>query len=194
MKRTLTPEQCKRLLTVVSMRASKKSIDQALITSLLLSGSQARTWTWESALSHFLDLPISVYEALRDLAKAKQLTIFPFNHVGFTAAHWIGGNRYQHSIFAANDRKTALTTQEVTRRMKRYAKLAGLNANEMSLRTLVNTHHALMTQYGNADRAAEEIGISVSAIAKPFKSTKSTSRPDARLHGIGRRSLSMKTA
>jgi len=122
------------------------------------------------------------------------MTIFPFNHVGFVQAHWISGNRYQQAIFAACDRKTALTTQEVTRRMKRYAKLAGLNAGEINLRTLVNTHHALMTQFGNADTAAEEIGLSVSAIAKPFKSTKATGRPDARLHGIGRRYLSMKTA
>ncbi|HAR46109.1 MAG TPA: hypothetical protein DCS05_08050 [Nitrospiraceae bacterium] len=213
MKTILSIEQCKVLMNHM------KNADQALFLSLLLCGAEARTWTWEAALEKVLDLPTAVYEALRALAMERQLALFPSSFAGFTQAHWVRQEtKLQTPIFKASLplsssrtsspqvrnalRSQALTTQEVTRRMKRYARLAGLEENQMNLRTALNTHRWLLKSYGSAESASDAIGpvtrdpakrpTRVATITVSWKpiSTSTAGLPssrDLRLHGIGRR-------
>ncbi len=197
MKKTLTLEQTKRLLAMVSA----KRTDKTLVTALLLCGGGARTWTWEDALSHVMDLPLVVYGALKELAISKRLTLIPFNHQYFKPVHWVG-TALREAVFtcgsSTHGEGRPLTTQEVTRRLKLYAQRAGIDPALMSLRTLVNTHHLLIDLYGDADALAEAlpplsaITPTASKIGRRDLGGRKLVR-DGRLHGINRRS-SMKTA
>lgn len=69
-----------------------------------------------------------------------------------------------------------LTTQEITRKIKRYARLAGLNEQQVNMRTLVRTGRELTRKY-DAQYLVDHI------LPKPPKPTVEW-RP---LHGIGRR-------
>lgn len=189
MKRTLTIEQCRALLSLTqpfSSNGKGKAIDHALIVSLLLCGGAARSWTWEDASKSFLSMPTSVYEALKALAISKKLSLFPFNHENFRAVHWVGGGVSKKHIFSVGS--SALTTQEVTRRLNRYGRMAGIVG--LNLRKLVNTHHLLVELYGEAQLLDDALAITVAAattspLARKAKVTKQ--KPEGRLHGIGRR-------
>jgi hypothetical protein len=188
--KTLTIEQCRVIL------AHTKEMDRALFVSLLLCGAKARTWTWEDALSDVLNIPMAVYEGLKGYAVSKKLTIIPFNHAWFTNAHWVNGPRLQSAIFKGRNTLRPYSTHEVTRRLKRYARKAGLKVEDVSLRTVVNTHHFLMAAYGSADEAGDAIIPAAGSQAGGFQETVNWEHVDRdhRLHGIGRRTPSPITA
>ena len=78
-----------------------------------------------------------------------------------------------------SDGDNRLTTQEITRRVKRYAKMAGLNEAEMNLRTMKRSGKALMD---------EQDALELLKVTTPSPS-KDRNRISYRpLHGIGRRS------
>lgn len=193
MKRTLTIEQCKALLNVIEMQGRNKSkvTDRALVLSLLLCSGESRTWTWDDASRHFLNMPTAVYEALRALAMEKKLSLFPFNHERFLKAHWLGMTALNRHVFTIG--KTALTTQEVSRRLNRFGRRAGIvNCN---LRLVVNTHHLLMDLYGDGEAVSDALGINPTPSPSPITKNKNVIREgnkkaEGRLHGIGRRGLS----
>lgn len=193
MKQTLTLEQCKALLRVIAEHGSKnaKAVDHALVVSVLMCGADARTWTWQDALANPIFQPFAVYEAIKNIAISKKLSIFPFNHAGFQAAHWLHATvRLQQSVFTVGSKP--LTTQEVTRRLKRYGKLAGISAGLMNLRTLSNSHQMYLEVFGDADSFAEALEMikfgDEQAAFSPF-STHKPKKADGRLHGINRRSI-----
>lgn len=76
-----------------------------------------------------------------------------------------------------------LTTQEITRKIKRYARLAGLNEEQVNMRTLIRTGRELSKKY-DAQYLVENI---LPKSAKPTVAWKP-------LHGIGRRSRHSVTA
>jgi hypothetical protein len=108
-----------------------------------------------------------------------------------------------------------LGTHEVTRRIKRYARLAGIRTVDASLRTVLHTHKMLVDLYPNSDKLAEVLGLKVSASLQtqvpalrpapvqagsqaqslewsPARGSQATQRVrDRRLHGIGRRNKSV---
>ena len=134
--------------------------------------------------------PFAVYEAIKQVAISKKLSIFPYNHAGFKHAHWINtAARLHRAVFTADAKP--LTTQEVTRRLKRYGKLAGISVTLMNLRTLSNSHQMYLDVFGDADTFAEALDLlrpgSQPAELSPFFQ-KQPEKADARLHGIGRRS------
>lgn len=214
MKKSLTLDQATRLMALTAASDTNRGNpeNRALFLAVLLCGAQARSWTWEDALSDVINMPFAVYYALRDMAAAKKLTIFPFNHAGFTSAHWISGSKLKNAVFTKTGRK-ALTTQEVTRRLKVYAKRAGMKAELVSLRTLGNTHQSFLNLYGDADRIAELLGVAdvttvtrrtppagttqkaanrkqptESSVKTPFLAGSVKVERDPRLHGLNRRS------
>lgn len=77
MKKTLTLEECKALIGVILRHGSTKAklTDHALVVCLLMSGADARTWTWQDAIANPLFQPFAVYEAIKKLAIGKRLTI-----------------------------------------------------------------------------------------------------------------------
>jgi len=191
MKNTLTLEQCKNLIRVIAERGSKntQATDHALVVCLLMCGANVRTWTWQDALANPMFQPFAVYEAIKNIAITKKLSIFPYNHAGFKPAHWLHTSiRLQQAVFTAGSKP--LTTQEVTRRLKRYGKMAGIPAGQMNLRALVNSHQMYLDVFGDADTFAEALdllrfGNEPAALSPFFK--KSQPKKEPRLHGIGRR-------
>lgn len=191
--KTLTLEQLKNLIRAIADHATTgaKATDHALVVCLVMCGSDARTWTWQDALENPLFQPFAVYEAIKSIAITKKLTIFPFNHAGFKPAHWLNTTvRLQQAVFTAGSKP--LTTQEVTRRLKRYGRLAGIPANLMNLRTLSNTHQMYLDVFKDADSFAEALDLlrfgSEPATLSPFFRSKQP-KVSPRLHGIGRRSI-----
>ena len=181
---SLTIDQCK------SMMARMKENDRALFISILLCGAQARTWTWGDVVEKFLEMPMAAYQAFRDLAVSRKLTLFPFNYAGFTSAHWVSGAKLDSPIFTSpSSKRKAWTTQEVSRRFNRYGRMIGVDG--VSLRVAANTHKSLLAGFGSADEAAEVLGLSPNltltpALSLPGRGGTRGSR-DERLHGIGRR-------
>lgn len=89
--------------------------------------------------------------------------------------HSIPGHFAGLGVSNGNNR---LTTQEITRRVKRYAKMAGLNEAEMNLRTMKRSGKALMD---------EQDVLELLKVTTPNPS-KDRNRISYRpLHGIGRR-------
>ena len=213
--KTLSIEQCRAMLAVMSRPSSARSRrttalarsarsappsgtsqDGALFISLLLCGGRARTWTWGDVVENFLEMPMAAYQSLRDLAVTRKLTLFPFNHVSFTNAHWVSAEDKMHrAVFCASVPLSgrAFTTHEVTRRMKRYARLAGLGENAVTLRTVSNTHRFLRAVFGSMDEAADALGLYPTS---PTPGLRAQARNgdqatwQSHLHGIGRRSTS----
>ncbi len=192
MKKTLTLEECKALIGAILRHGSTKAklTDHALVVCLLMSGADARTWTWQDAIANPLFQPFAVYEVIKKLAIGKRLTIFPYNHAGFKPAHWLNTTvRLQQAVFCGSSRNKALTTQEVTRRLKRYAKMAGIPVDLMSLRTLVNSHQMYLDVFKDADVFAEALDLlrfgNEHGRSPFFKKTQPKKEP--RLHGLGRR-------
>ncbi len=75
-----------------------------------------------------------------------------------------------------------LTTQEITRKIKRYARLAGLNADQVNMRTLVRTGRELVRKYDTA-YLMEHI------LPQPARRTVEWNP----LHGLNRRRVQMKS-
>jgi hypothetical protein len=181
----LTLEETKKLLTAIRLCGPKAKNDFALIISLLFCGRKARTWTWGATLRTVVDLPADVYNALREMAILKRLNI-TLSQRDYEK-HW-GSGLWENAVFCASRKSTAFTTTEVSRRIKRYAKRAGIKSS-VNLRTIVNTHHILRKQFGTAELAApliiEVLGYQSKRL--PAHATAEMSR-DPRLHGIGRQS------
>ncbi len=205
MKQVLSLDECKLMLATIQTKASERSraTDRGLFAALLTFGAEARVWTWEDALYQITGLPTAIYLAVREIATSKHLSILPYNHENFRTAHWARGAKLEHAVFTVGSK--ALTTQEVTRRMKRYARLAGIDPARMSLRTLCNTHQSLLIACTSADQIAAALalpeidrtwtsssGASQRGSDKPVKWNTALAvtrvEQDPRLHGIGRRS------
>jgi hypothetical protein len=77
--------------------------------------------------------------------------------------------------------KPGRTTQEITRKIKRYARLAGLDPAQVNMRTLIRTGLILISKYSAAY-------IAETLMPRPVEQVVAW-KP---LHGIGRRSRSMK--
>lgn len=197
-RRTLTLEQCRALLalTLLSPKGRGREIDHALVMGLLLVGSEIRTWTWEVFEEKLTSLPSGVYEAFKVLAKQQKVKLFAIKNEWFTKAHWIGGRGVvKKFIFtltptlARSARESAWTTQEVSRRLHRFGRMAGIV--DCNLRLLVNTHHLLIDLYGDAEAASEQLSVgTVGGNLSPASSLKGQGRLKAepRLHGMFRRS------
>ena len=98
MRKTLSIDQIRALLTVISRRGTKRAkiLDRALMISVLLSGSGIRLWTWKNLFENLSDTPYAAFDAIRILALSRRLGIAPFNSVGFKAQDW-GINKIANS-------------------------------------------------------------------------------------------------
>lgn len=198
MKRTFSVGQCIALLEVVSARGTKRTrlLDRAFITAVLLSGGGARHWTWRYLIENFSDMPYAVFDAIRVLASSRKILIAPLNYTEFYKRNWVNGLVADHPIFSVST--TPLTTQEVTRRTKRYGRLAGISDDSLNLRTLSNTHQALMRRFGDEEAVARALGLPTIWDSPSHEQTlNTTSKPvarDPRLHGIGRRGGNLVTS
>lgn len=88
-----------------------------------------------------------------------------------TPAHFLG-------------RGTNCTTQEITRKVKQYARRAGLDETQVNLRTLARSGRVLLTHLSAQD-VTRQIGTAV----EPVQETLVNWKP---LHGIGRRTHTVK--
>lgn len=181
----LTLEETKKLLTAIRLSGPKAKNDFALIISLLFCGRKARIWTWGATLRTVVDLPADVYNALREMEILKRLDI-TLSQRDYEK-HW-GSGLWGNAVFCASRKSTPFTTTEVSRRIKRYAKRAGIKSS-INLRAIINTHHILRKQFGSADLASPLVIEGHAYPAKRFPIHEAAERSrDPRLHGIGRRS------
>lgn len=187
MRKALSVNQCIDLLEVISARGTKRAmgVDKALVISVLLSGSEARQWTWKYFLENLSDAPYAVFDAIRMLALSRRLVVAPFNSIGFHADKWGSNTAVDSPIFSVS--KTPLTTQEITRRLKRYGRFCGIAEADANLRTLNNTHRMLMRTYGDPEAVAYALGLPTIWDRPSRDQFSQPSTRDPRLHGIGRR-------
>lgn len=179
----LTLEETKELLTAIRLSGPKAKSDFALIISLPFCGRKARSWTWGTTLRSVVDLPADVYNALREMVILKRMDI-TLSQRDYEK-HW-GSGLWERAVFCASRKTTPYTTTEVSRRIKRYAKRAGIKSS-VNLRTIINTHHILRKQFGEADLASPFIieGQAYASKRLPARTVAEQSR-DPRLHRIGR--------
>lgn len=188
MRKVLSMNQCIDLLEVISACGTKRVrvLDRAFLISILLSGSRSRQWTWKYFLENLSDAPYEVFDAIRMLALSRRLVVAPFNSIGFHADKWGSNAVMDYPIFSFS--KTPLTTQETTRRVKRYARLAGFPEFDANLRILNNTHQMLLRTYGDSEAVAYALGLPTIWDRPSRDQFSQPSIRDPRLHGIGRRS------
>jgi|GEM_PF-5356214 len=203
MKKALPVSHCASLLATISARGTKRAriLDKALIVSLLLSGGHARLWAWGDLEMNLRDLPYAVFDAIKLLALSKRILIAPFNYTSFRQSDWEDKSIAGRPIFSVST--TPLTTQEVTRRIKRYGRIAGIPSDYLNLRTLSNTHQALLRIFGDGEAVAHALGlptiwkkqISEEKLIRhsPGAQSEQITR-DPRLHGIGRRRNNLLTS
>jgi hypothetical protein len=200
MKKILLIEQCIALLNIIPVYGTKRTriLDKALVISLLLSGGSARLWTWTHVEENLSDLPYAAFDAIRVLASSRKIMIAPLNYSEFYNRDWINGLVTDYPIFSVST--TPLTTQEITRRTKRYGRLAGISDDYLNLRTLSNTHQALLRMYGDGETVARvlrlptiwDIQLPEEKLFRHSAETQPERIPrDPRLHGIGRRKSSL---
>ena len=187
MKKTLLIDQCVALLSAISSRGTKRAriLDRTLVISLLLFGGHARLLTWGDLIDNLSNTPYAVFDAIRVLALSQRLMIAPFNTASFKSSDWRSSTIAGCPIFSVSI--TPLTTQEITRRLKRYARLSGIPETYASLRTLSNTHQMLLRTYGNSEAVADALGLPTIWDRPSRDQLSQSSIRDPRLHGIGRR-------
>ncbi|MCI0551284.1 MAG: site-specific integrase [Anaerolineae bacterium] len=103
------------------------------------------------------------FRQVKDADRELMVSILLTGHQPKPQAHWLPS--------------THRTTQEITRKIKRYARLAGLNQDQVNMRTLIRTGRALTRKY-DTPHLINHI------LPKPAQPTVEW-KP---LHGIGRRS------
>lgn len=197
----LNPEQVRVILAVIPNNAKGRH-DFALITALLITGlrlGQVRNWRWSDfqpngriASTNKGHFPRVAVEAVQAIGSSYQVSHFSNMHLPVAVA----GEDY---IFPAVHRqhRTAkhgcsplhnsmknqpLSPQEVNRRIKHYARLAGLEPRGISAESLRYTHK----------RLGENVIITL--VQDSFENRNASPvqwkrvEHDNRLHGIGRRS------
>jgi site-specific recombinase XerD len=100
----------------------------------------------------------------KDTDRALMASLFLTGRQPNSDAHWLSSSR-------------TLTTQEITRKIKRYARLAGLNETQINLRSFTRIGQQMIKKY-SADYVAEHLLVRP---VQPMVEWK-------KLHGIGRRS------
>jgi hypothetical protein len=104
----------------------------------------------------------AVFRHVKDADRELMVSLLLTGRQPKAEAHWLAVRR--------------LTTQEITRKLKRYARLAGLNEEQVNMRTWIRSGRELLGRH-DARYIVEHI------LPKPSKPTVEW-RP---LHGIGRR-------
>ena len=197
----LNPEQVQAILAVIPNNDCGRR-DFALITVLLITGlrvGQVRTWRWGdfeykyglSTTNNSTIFPKVVLEVLQLIStRGKDSYLnnmpLPFTHYGedyiFTATH-PRPRRYcsRHNLSSTYIIRQPLSPQEINRRIRRYAHLAGLETQGISAESLRRTNKEL----GENTIISLVQNSLMQRKAGPVR-WKQIDR-DARLHGIGRR-------
>ncbi len=128
-------------------QAQKSPLERALLLALLLCGKRARTWAWRDALDVYMRtaLPLALWAALTGLAAARGWSLFPAQ--AMRPEHYAGGVPLEEAAFASGKGGAALGPGEVTRRLRRLGRRAGLG--EVSLRRWLATGRTLMESHDN---------------------------------------------
>jgi len=194
----LNSEQVQAMLAAIPNNESGRH-DFVLITVLLITGlrvGQVRTWRWSdfkyksgfSGSNNKIILPIVIPDVLQ-LIYTRGKDSYPNNmHLSltaygedylFTATHKRAPR--QPILPSNNIKRQPLSPQEINRRIKRYARLAGLETQGINAECLRRTH--------------KELGENIIINLVQNSLTQRKAGPvrwkkidrDARLHGIGRR-------
>jgi len=193
----LNPEQVQAILAVIPYNDSGRR-DFALIAVLLIAGlrmGKVRNLKWSDfhqngriATDKKLNFPKVIFDVLqpihtqcKDSHPSNMLlpnSTFDENYI-FAATH----HCQSHRIHSSNSLKNQpLSPQEINRRIRRYARLAGLETQGINVECLRRTHKELGGNILN--NLVQHLLINRNASPVRWKQMDR----DSRLHGIGRRS------
>jgi integrase len=161
---SMNVEQVRRLLKVIPV---EKQVDFGLIVTLLMSGlrfADVRGWTWADFASFGVTyIPI----------KGKNLVLNP------SLVETLEMLRENDPLLVFAQRGKMPRLSAVKRHLQKYARLAGMDAKDVTLETLRRTSTRL------AKRLPELVCAALATRTEPVVRWKL--KKDARLHGIGRR-------
>lgn len=195
----LDPDQVRAILAVIPNNCTGWH-DFALITTIFITGlrvGQVRNWRWSDVCPngksvcgnrHF---PKIVFEAVQTIRTPYTVAHFSTMHLsapGLGEEYIFTATRRRQRVVQSNEnlhyrnhKEQPLSPQEINRRIKRYARLAGLDSQGISAEALRHTYKRL------GENAI--IPLVQDALAKRNTSPVQWKRVerDNRLHGIGRR-------
>jgi len=183
----LDAKQVRALLSVIPLHETGRR-DLALLTTLLVTGQrvgQVRRWRWRDLWQK--TVPRVVFEAVQAIpepskdARSSNLPPASGNAFVFSTPRRCLGLNKKHEIISLETAQQPVSPQEINRRLRRYARLAGLETDGISAESLRFTHRQL-----------GEYAVTVLVQAAFESRTPSPARwkkldRDLRLHGIGRR-------
>lgn len=173
-KRTLSDDEIKNLLSAAGEK------DYAWVAAMLLCGPDVLAWRFQDLYTYIRIVPMALYDLVVADAERRGFSLTPIPYRGRLDAHWINGWHEGELIWT-------LDFHKANRQLKRAAGKAGIGTRNMNVTTMRYTHERLMKRYHNADRAAKALGIEPTQ-PKPAR------KASPQLHGMGRRSFSIKTA
>lgn len=195
----LHSDQIQAILAVIPNNPAGRH-DFALITAILITGlkvGQVRNWHWgdvgpfdKSACvnRHFPKIIIETVQAIRTPYTVAHFSTMHLSAPGLGEEYIFTATRRRQRVVQSNEnlhyrnlKEQPLSPQEINRRIKRYARLAGLDSQGISAEALRHTYKRL------GENAI--IPLVQDALAKRNTSPVQWKRVerDNRLHGIGRR-------
>lgn len=180
----LSHEQIKKMLFAMNTQ------DRLLFLCVLVYGPEARIWTWQIVMEYGLDLPPVMWNAIDEYLKERGLGALP-RTLPSKPLHWIGGPALNEAVFRISRYWCPITTQEVNRRLKKYARWVGIGPAKISLGIWARSGKELLS--GRQYEVGEALGL---PLPRPLPKSKNdlergvTAKRDPRLHGIGRRTSS----
>ena len=199
-RKWLNPEQVQAMLAVIPNNESGRQ-DFALLTAFLVTGlrlGQVRNWSWSdfrregrtatAGNKNFPKAIFDVLQAIRSGCRDAHSNNMPLSLAAggedyiFTATHhWLRTDQGRRVPSSTSMKKQPLSPQEINRRIRRYARLAGLEPQGISVECLRRTHNEL----GENTVITLVQNSLLRRNASPVR-WKRIER-DGRLHGIGRR-------
>lgn len=196
--RTLSNDEVKAMLSVANPN------QYALLAALALCGADALSLTWKDAADLTAEISTDAKLLLIGEAGRRGLDTRALLPSG-GLFHFVNGPDLDELIFPHSQ-------HEVNRRLKSVARKAGIGEKNVNITAMKNTYRRLLAEVRDVERFAAVLGVKVAALSAaplltPLSLSTATSPQikdrdlkveikarDGRLHGMLRRSASMKTA
>jgi integrase len=186
-RKWLDATQIRALLFVIPLHETGRR-DFALLSTLLVTGQrvgQVRLWRWRD--SQQKTVPRVIFDAIQAIPKRSKdsqpgnMPPSPGKDFVFSTPGRCLGLNKEHKVISLETVQQPVSPQEINRRIRRYARLAGLETDGISAESLRFTHRQL------GEYAVTVLVQAALESRTPRPSHWKKLDHDIRLHGIGRR-------